>query len=225
MSASDRREAIVAAAVPLFAERGFLAVTTKEIARAAGISEALLYRHFDSKEAVFTAIQDHCVSRATEPVETLRRLPDDTNTLVLCVFALMWKIQSGPGPGEQDMCRLQYRSMLADGHFAAEFIARTSAPWVEKMRRCLVAAIDAGDITTTLDDAELGVWLGEHVSVAARLYALSGRQIVEYPGDSDRLIERSVAFCLRGLGLTPEAIATHYQPDKLKLLLEKNSPA
>ena len=56
MSASERREAIVGAAIPLLAERGYDSVTTREIAQVAGVSEALLYRHFPSKKEIYLAI-------------------------------------------------------------------------------------------------------------------------------------------------------------------------
>ena len=50
------RENIMNAAQELFAESGYAAVTTKEIAKNAGISEVTLYRYFDSKRSLFNAI-------------------------------------------------------------------------------------------------------------------------------------------------------------------------
>ena len=49
----DRRAQIVDAALNLFSEKGFSGTRTKEIARAAGISEALIFRHFKSKEELY----------------------------------------------------------------------------------------------------------------------------------------------------------------------------
>ena len=46
LDSDERRQAIVEAAVPLFARKGFSGATTRELAEAAGVSEALLYRHF-----------------------------------------------------------------------------------------------------------------------------------------------------------------------------------
>ncbi len=218
MSAEERREAIVAAAVPLFAERGFDAVTTRDIAAAAGVSEALLYRHFASKQHIYEAIQTSCVAESAEPVERLRRMPDDTASLVTCIYVLMWKLQQGP---EASRCkhtqihRLVCRSLLTDGLFAAEFLRRTSEPWIVKIRSCLEAAIRAGDVVTPQDDAELGIWLGHHLSAMIEMYNLSGVDIIEYPGGTERLLERSVLFCLRGLGMTAAAIERHYHPDEL----------
>lgn len=56
MTGEERRRAIIAAARPIFAKHGYHAASTAEIASAAGCSEALLYRHFDSKHALLLAI-------------------------------------------------------------------------------------------------------------------------------------------------------------------------
>jgi AcrR family transcriptional regulator len=51
-----RRQRIVEAAVGLFSRKGFRGTTTREIARAAGISEATIFKHFATKEELYTAI-------------------------------------------------------------------------------------------------------------------------------------------------------------------------
>lgn len=50
------RERILDAAARVMREQGVAHATTKEIARAAGCSEALLYRHFDDKQRLFMAV-------------------------------------------------------------------------------------------------------------------------------------------------------------------------
>jgi AcrR family transcriptional regulator len=59
MSAEDRRLQILRVAVSLFSQRGFGGTTTREIAQAAGVSEAMVFRHFATKEELYTAILDH----------------------------------------------------------------------------------------------------------------------------------------------------------------------
>ncbi len=58
MTGDARREQILQTAVTLFSQRGFKGTTTKEIARAAGVSEAMVFRHFESKEVLYKAILD-----------------------------------------------------------------------------------------------------------------------------------------------------------------------
>lgn len=59
MAGEERRSQILAVAVSLFSNRGFRGTTTKEIAQAAGVSEAMVFRHFATKEELYAAILDH----------------------------------------------------------------------------------------------------------------------------------------------------------------------
>ena len=56
MPADARREQILQTAVTLFSQRGFKGTTTKEIAKAAGVSEAIIFRHFATKDELYGAI-------------------------------------------------------------------------------------------------------------------------------------------------------------------------
>ncbi len=56
MTGDKRREQILQTAVALFSQRGFKGTTTKEIARAAGVSEAMVFRHFSTKSDLYDAI-------------------------------------------------------------------------------------------------------------------------------------------------------------------------
>lgn len=58
MTGDARREQILATAVELFSQRGFKGTTTKEIAAAAGVSEATVFKHFSSKDDLYAAILD-----------------------------------------------------------------------------------------------------------------------------------------------------------------------
>ena len=70
MAADERRLQIVQVAMRLFSERGFRGTTTKEIAQAAGVSEAIIFRHFATKEELYTAIIDYkgCAGLGASPV-------------------------------------------------------------------------------------------------------------------------------------------------------------
>lgn len=55
-SGRERQASIIAAAASLFATRGFKGTTTREIARAARCSEALVFKHFPTKRVLYEAI-------------------------------------------------------------------------------------------------------------------------------------------------------------------------
>src|SRR5215472_5027114 len=56
MRGVDRHASIVRSAIQLFAEKGFRGTTTRELARALGVTEPVLYQHFKTKNDLYRAI-------------------------------------------------------------------------------------------------------------------------------------------------------------------------
>ena len=67
MSGDERRSQILQVAIRLFSRNGFSGTTTKEIARAAGVSEAIIFRHFATKEELYHAILDYKACEGGNP--------------------------------------------------------------------------------------------------------------------------------------------------------------
>ncbi|MBM2803999.1 MAG: transcriptional regulator [Deltaproteobacteria bacterium] len=86
LSAEARKEAIVEAVQDIFAEKGFDGTTIKELAQVAGVSEALLYKHFPSKESLYAAMLDAC-SKGPTFAEASRILEFETSTSTLVMMA------------------------------------------------------------------------------------------------------------------------------------------
>lgn len=93
LPAAERRAQLLDCAAKLFAERGYARTTTAQLAERAGVTEPVIYRHFDSKLHLFQALieragehtiemwRSHLQSAAT-PAERLDRLLGD-NPMVL----------------------------------------------------------------------------------------------------------------------------------------------
>jgi len=88
LPAAQRREQLLDTAVTLFAEKGYGGATTAELARAAGVTEPIIYRHFDSKRHLFIALIERAgrdtlaawkrhMRGASDSGERLRRLIGD----------------------------------------------------------------------------------------------------------------------------------------------------
>ncbi len=69
LPAAERRAAILNAALMVFAERSYAGATTAQIARQAGVSEPILYRHFASKQNLYIACLDEAWQRIRTRIE------------------------------------------------------------------------------------------------------------------------------------------------------------
>src|SRR5215471_17185553 len=73
MKGDQRRAAIVAEAIRLFAEKGFRGATTRELAAALGVTEPVLYQHFKTKQELYTAIIETKAREGMEKTGDLQR--------------------------------------------------------------------------------------------------------------------------------------------------------
>jgi AcrR family transcriptional regulator len=70
MSASERREQVLNAALAEFAARGLAGTSTEDVARRAGISQPYLFRLFPTKKGLFLALVQRCFERIAEVFTT-----------------------------------------------------------------------------------------------------------------------------------------------------------
>jgi AcrR family transcriptional regulator len=77
LPAAERRLHLIETAIRLFSRGSYRGTTTADIARAAGVSEPILYRHFASKRDLYLAALDHVWERVRGSWETcLLQTPD-----------------------------------------------------------------------------------------------------------------------------------------------------
>ena len=110
-SGQARHASLIGAAASLFATNGFKGTTTKEIAKAAGVSEALLFKHFPTKRALYAAIlaEKAQYSGLREAIEEAATKRDDAQLFTLLAS---YRIRKGTDP---TMFRLLLFSAL-EGH-------------------------------------------------------------------------------------------------------------
>lgn len=82
MSGEERRRQLIEIAIDLFSRKGFRGTTTREIAAAAGVTEAIIFRHFATKQDLYTAILDYKgtatgINKWSEQAEALMDREDD----------------------------------------------------------------------------------------------------------------------------------------------------
>ncbi|MCA1613753.1 MAG: TetR/AcrR family transcriptional regulator [Acidobacteria bacterium] len=125
MAGEDRRQQILGVAMGLFSRHGFRGTTTKEIASAAGVSEAMVFRHFATKQELYSAILDHkaCAGGLGDPCEIFGdaiRRKDDRGVFTALGLALMRQHEEDP-----EFLRLLTHAALEEHELASMFWERT----------------------------------------------------------------------------------------------------
>jgi AcrR family transcriptional regulator len=170
LPAEQRRAAIVDAALQVFGERSYGAATTAEIARAAEISEPILYRHFASKRDLYVACLEAMFSRLQETVEAIVAAEPDPREWTFAIPraidqlrksgiypSQLWIQALGQAGEDAELTKYLRRHVRQLHDFAAGIIRR---------------AQEAGGVAADRDpDAEawIGIGIGLLRSVQARL--------------------------------------------------------
>jgi AcrR family transcriptional regulator len=222
LSADERRQAIVEAVKGVFAEKGFDGTTTRELASIAGVSEALLYKHFPSKESLYAAMLDACAKGAAfAEYRRILALEPSASTLVIMVHFVIARFVQGRRFGDIEktiLDRLAVRSLLEDAQFVRLAHKRFTGAWVAKFEECLKAAAKAGELQGTSVRRDLSAWFVHHIAFALMLHLHPKVPAVDYKVSKELLVEQAVRFALHGVGLTEKTINRHYNPKALSLL-------
>jgi AcrR family transcriptional regulator len=221
LSAEARKEAIVEAVRDVFAAKGFDGTTTRELAKAAGVSEALLYKHFPSKELLYAAMLDGCAKGPTfAEASRILELEASTSTLVVMVhFMISHYVLGRPGDTHRAaMNALLVRSLLDDGEFVRLMHKKLAAAWLKKFEACLHAAAKAGETHDVPLRRDLCVWFVQHTAFSLMLHLQPKTPAVNYKVSKDELVSEATWFSLLGIGLKEEAVRRYYSPTALRLL-------
>src|ERR1700756_1882096 len=207
MTSDLRRQLILGAAKRCFARHGFAGTTTKSVAAAAAISEALLFKHFPSKAALYAeTLAEEC--EADPELAHLLGLEPSTAALVELMQGMVRHfLQVSADQEEEQRLRLMVTSHLDDGEFARLLYDKIEKLIGSMFTASLEAAIGTGDAVRIGTDPLNLFWFAHHTVLSAALTRLPSVPCLSY-GDNDRLRRP-----LRGTGLNAAPIAAHLTRD------------
>lgn len=195
MPGGDRRKQLLRVAIESFARTGFSGTKTRDIAAAAGVSEAILFRHFATKEDLYHAILDEKESQASEGdlrlAEDAMRRRDDAEMLRLIGRHILRSFREDPA-----FQRLMLYASLEGHMIASLFQKRFAAPRGEFFKNYIRQRQREGAFRPCDPDIALIVSVGTFVHFAM------GRYVFGCPGPAcseERAIEDMVSIALAGL--------------------------
>lgn len=197
---AETRDRLLQAAIEVFSIEGYVGATTREIARVAEVSEVTLFRHFQSKEQLLSAVAQHITALRTEafthPDEWTYDLRRD-----LLYYAKL----------HDDMLEeyeALFRMFIGEAHRhpieAVKVLQQSFLPLREKLIAYLQAGIERGSISPEVDlplavDQLTGMLLSgmirRHVSPVDRGYSRK------------QYIEGCVDLFVRGVSTAPSSVS------------------
>ncbi|MCL6450952.1 MAG: TetR/AcrR family transcriptional regulator [Acetobacteraceae bacterium] len=202
---ATRRELIVRAAAAAFSEHGYRGASIRDIARRAQVSEALIYRHFATKEDLFRAASQAspparssvwpvpgALARAGGEVEFLERTAQD--------------LLSAPVGSPGWLRALLYAVLEAPGQ-AGRMRDAVLGPRVQAVVQCLGRGVGAGRVREELDlELAARAFVGMVAWAGLELQLEGGADAADRP-ERDRLARGLVDLFLKGVRAGPAGAA------------------
>ena len=194
MRAEEREKAIVSEAVRFFAEVGFEG-QTRELAKRMGISHAVIYRHFESKDALIERVYDHIYLRRWNP--DWEPLVLDRSRTLEARLTQFYK-EYAARVFDYDWVRIFVSSGLKSYDLTGRYLSIIREKIIQPAAVELRIELDCPSVGETPDANELELFWGLHGSIfyiAIRKYVYN----VSVEIDIDTVVEHTVRAFFNGV--------------------------
>lgn len=201
LPAGERKQAIVEAAIRLFSEKGFHGVTTRELALAVGVSEPVLYQHYQTKRELYAAIIEFksCevetrIGQANAPIASLGS--DDRGILLAVALNIAsWHEE------DRSLSRLLLYSALEGQEFSDMFFARHASMFFDMLKQYFEHRMTEGKFRHVDPVACAWAFIGmvAHHSQTIHLYHFD-----PYPQPQQKLFGEMIDLFLHGIAASTE---------------------
>jgi TetR/AcrR family transcriptional regulator len=197
MPGEDRRRQLIDVAIQVFARNGFGGTKTKDIAAAAGVSEAIVFRHFASKEDLYHAIldakekEDASAEQLIARLQVYAALRDDAGLIECVARTALKSFRQDPA-----FHRLLLYARLEGHLLAGLFQERFGLPIGDFLRRYIVLRQEEGAFRNYDPQMAVMLTLGSIVHFAMGRYVFQARKP---PVSEETAVHELVEFVLAGL--------------------------
>lgn len=190
----ERRRRIIESAATLFSRRGFRGTTTREVAQAVGVSEATVFKHFATKEDLYTAIIEAKAQtrQVLDVVSPLAEARDDAALLRALAREMILRTQADP-----TLMRLLFFSALEEHALADLFFQRRVQALDDFLGRYIADRVAAGAFRAV--DPTLAAWNFIGMVIQHLLLQELFRQKAPPHVTVEQAIEEMVTTFLRGV--------------------------
>ena len=201
LSSTQRRAAILAVAKRLFADKGFHGVSVHEIVAELGVSPAVLYQHFPSKEALYEAVLGAIACTREDYIEVALEGPTD----FAAVLERITRIYATSVARDPDYLRMEMHSVLEGNAATQQFFENRWKTFTDYIEYGLQELAREGRIDPVDGKAASLMFQG---MIREALYAKCIYQSAHYRDvELEALIQPLIGLFLRAVGYRGGATA------------------
>jgi len=142
----SRKEAILEAAIHLFAERGFSATPTSAVAKKAGVAEGLIFHHFKNKEGIFIHILKEMIDTYIEGIQVITEKTKTGLEAIENIISFHFRFSKENSKEFLVVIRDFPYNLMETGMPGREMIADRSAQVLTLMSKCIARGQSDGSI-------------------------------------------------------------------------------
>jgi AcrR family transcriptional regulator len=209
LGGAERRDQILRVAKECFATRGFRGTTTRDVAAAVGITEAALYRYFESKEAIYTAILEERMAapEAFAGVEPLAATGDDRAVFRKLALSLLGSIEADP-----QFIRLLFYSALEGHELARPFHEQRIRRFRDFITRYIARRVREGGLRAVDPDLAARSFIGMFVDYAIVRQVFGQADL--YPQMPEQVADTYVSIFLDGIAVAKPGPRRARRPER-----------
>lgn len=225
MTAEERRLSIIKAAQRAYAQYGFFGTTTRDLAREAGVSEALLFKHFATKDDIYFAMLEQWfpkMSKDNFPFDESELRP--SKKVAAVTYMMAWKVLGALERGDDEELvrqRLLFQSLLNDGKFARLVFDRLPKEGRDEINDALNCAVKDGDCKAPPFPFDISMMFTVNMQSAVLLYMTHEPHLHGISVGFLDLVDYFMWYAMRGMGFHDHVIASCLEEVKNELDEEK----
>lgn len=163
---TEKQETILTSALHLFAEQGYHGTSTSKVAQAAGVSEGLIFRHFQSKEGLLSALLELAETKVAELVANMFQncTPEET---ILKMLALPFEIEEVDHPFWKLLYSIKWQTCIHSEEIGTPF------------RNLLVSAFTQLNASDPITEAELVLLINDGSATVLLLHPTQNKEALK----------------------------------------------
>jgi AcrR family transcriptional regulator len=203
-----RPQELLDAALQLFAEKGFAATRSEEVARRAGVSKGTLYLYYPSKEDLFKAVVRQSMSTLiAEGIELADAYEGSSSDLLVTLMNIWWqKVGNTPAAGIHKIVLSEVRNFPELAQFYADEVI---VPADRLFSTVVQRGIDSGEFRPLPAHEVAHALMAPMIFLSLHQHSFGACAMHGEDIDPDALIRTQLDLALRGLeARTPQPAAT-----------------